>query len=447
MENCQFQVGFGRKCITPTESMPLGGYGNVMKRMSQNVLSDLYTTCVAMTDARGNTLLMFHNDILGSAMEVSMPWRQAVSAATGVDVEHIMVTATHTHSAPAYYYTAAECVVRYNAMVKEQMVQAAVEAMADRAPATMYFAKGKTKSLNFVRHYVMENGGYRGDNFGDGNPLPYKSHTTLADPEMRIVKFAREEKKDVWLVNWQTHPQRTGGGKKYDISADIIGVMRDGLEETENCLFAYFNGGAGNLNATSRIKEENIYADYLESGAALANHARQAAAGFAPAKVGPICVTHEVSVHPLNRPDEEIYRKSKEVQALWHELNDYKAMIPHCAQRGINSPYAANAFIGKYQSKEDTYRVHMYAISIGELAFATAPYEMFDTNAKYIRDHSPFPMTMVIGYANDGLSYIPSAYGYIHGCYEADCTKFRPGTGEILANQYVQMLEQLHKEQ
>ena len=444
MENGQLQVGFGRRCITPQESVPLGGYGNVMKRMSQNVLTDLFTTCVAMTDEQGRTLLLFYNDMMGSAIEVSMPWRVAVSQATGVPVDHIMMTATHSHSAPAYNHTSEPCVARYNAMVQEQMVKAAVEAMADRAAASMYFTKGKTKSLNFVRHYVMENGGYRGDNFGDGNPLPYQSHTTIADPEMRIVKFQRQGKKAVWLINWQSHPHRTGGSKKYDVSADIIGVMRDQLEQKEDCLFAFYNGGAGNVNPISRIKEENIYADYLQSGAALAQHAVEAARNFAPAKAGPIRVLYHVSNQPLNRPDEELYRKSKEIAALWHEINDYKAMIPYCAQRGINSPYAANAFISKYNSQEDEIPLHMYAISIGELAIVTAPYEMFDTNAKYIRDHSPYKMTFVIGYANDSKSYIPSAYGYIHGCYEADCTRFRPGTGEVLAKQYVEMLTELY---
>ena len=30
-----FQVGFGRICITPIEPVPLGGYGNTSRRISQ----------------------------------------------------------------------------------------------------------------------------------------------------------------------------------------------------------------------------------------------------------------------------------------------------------------------------------------------------------------------------------------------------------------------------
>ena len=53
------RAGYGKVCITPEESMPLAGYGNVMFRMSQNVLSDIYSICIALSDADDNTVLLF----------------------------------------------------------------------------------------------------------------------------------------------------------------------------------------------------------------------------------------------------------------------------------------------------------------------------------------------------------------------------------------------------
>ena len=66
--------------------------------------------------------------------------------------------------------------------------------------------------------------------------------------------------------------------------------------------------------------------------------------------------------------------------------------------------------------------------------------EMFDTTAKYVRDNSPFKMTFVSQTTNASVMYIPSAYGFIHGCYEAACTDCKPGTGEQLASLLVRML-------
>ena len=53
------RIGYGKACITPEESVPLAGMGNTSKRMSTMILDDLYATCVAFTDEKGQTVLLF----------------------------------------------------------------------------------------------------------------------------------------------------------------------------------------------------------------------------------------------------------------------------------------------------------------------------------------------------------------------------------------------------
>ena len=446
MKTNDFSVGFARVCITPEESVPLGGYGNVMTRMSQNVLSDIFSICLCLSDGE-ETVLLFENDLIASGEEITVPIRRAVSEKTGLPVSHILIGATHSHSAPDYRVSGVPCVERYKEFLKEKMLVCAEAALADRKPAEMFFAFGKTKNLNFVRHYVTESGGYKGDNFGDLDHSPYVCHTTEADPSMRIVKFAREGGKDVLLVNWQCHPHRTGGSRKYDVSADIIGVLRDELSEKTGSEVIYFTGGAGNLNPTSRIKEENLYQNYLESGHALAMHALDALKNTVPAKTGKLRVLEKLHQEPLNRPGEEKLRQAEEIDAIWKRTNDYMGIIEKCNACGINSPYAASSLLGKHRMPFDRLNVPMYAVSFGDAAFVTAPYEMFDTSAKYIRDFSPFPMTVVASCANDDNTYVPSAYACFHGCYETDATLFRPGTAEVFAQMYVKMLEALRAQE
>lgn len=441
----KLQVGFGRIDITPLEPVPLRGYGNTSKRISNNVLSNLYSTCIAFTDSEDNTVLMFHNDLCGSAEELVSPIREAISSTTGIPFSHIMVGATHTHSAPDVSNTEIPTIPRYIAYLKEQMVKCAVEALADRKPAEAYTAKTKTDRLNFVRHYVLADGTFKGDNFGSLNESPYVGHTTEADPEMRLVKFVREGGADVMLVNWQTHPHRTGGSKKYDVSADIIGAMRDEMESALGCKFIYFTGGAGNVNPYSRIVEETRTADYLVQGKYMAEHAFSVMDKFEKAEIGKIQLKELIHNEPINRPDSTLLEHAKEVMDLWTETYDSRASVVLAESYGMNSQYAAGAVIRKHDAPFDSRDVPMYAFSIGDIAFVTAPYEMFDTNAKYIRDFSPFPMTIVSSLSNGAHSYIPSAYGYWHGCYEADQAWFKPGTGEKFARIYVNMLKDLYE--
>ena len=79
MKNNALQVGYAKYDITPLESVPLAGYGNTSTRMSQNILSHLYSTCIAFSDAEGSTVLMFHNDLINSAEEYTTPIRHAIS--------------------------------------------------------------------------------------------------------------------------------------------------------------------------------------------------------------------------------------------------------------------------------------------------------------------------------------------------------------------------------
>ncbi len=99
-EASTLQVGFGREDITPAYSMPMRGYDNPMERWSQTVLDPLYTTCIAFRDADGNTVLLYHNDLCSTPATVFTFIRKEISEQTGIPVDNIMVSATHTHSGP-----------------------------------------------------------------------------------------------------------------------------------------------------------------------------------------------------------------------------------------------------------------------------------------------------------------------------------------------------------
>ena len=73
----------------------------------------------------------------------------------------------------------------------------------------------------------------------------------------------------------------------------------------------------------------------------------------------------------------------------------------------------------------------------------TAPYEMFSVNATHIKTNSPFDFTVVVTCSGVHRSYIPSQKAFEYGCYESTSAYYEPGTGELLADQYVAMLNQL----
>ena len=129
MDQCY--VGYARADFTPDESVPLRGYGLSSERMSQNVLNQLYLTCLAFRDEQGECALIYAMDICSPGNVCTERWRPAVSRATGIPMERIMVSGSHTHSAPALDSLDDPSIVRLKERLEVLFVQTAQAALAD----------------------------------------------------------------------------------------------------------------------------------------------------------------------------------------------------------------------------------------------------------------------------------------------------------------------------
>ena len=435
----EFQVGFGRVCITPTDPVPLGGYGNSSLRVSQTVDSDLYCTCIAFTGTNGQTALLMTCDLVVTWSEWADPARQAASEVTGVPVSHITVASTHTHEAPDHTNGEFDSIRTHKKDMSGWIAEAAQLAMADRKPAKLLSGTVNIQTVSYVRHYVLANGTYAGDNFGDFSSAPIVNSTTEADRTMQLLRFVREGGRDIIMVNWQTHPHRSGGATRLEINADIVGAMREAMERQAQCHFAYFTGAAGNINTRSRIQSLNLVGDHVMCGQYMARHAIDALTTLEPTELGPVHCMHQLYPVDSNHSLDHLAEIGLALRKEWERTNDMADCIAKALPYGIHSPYHALS-IYKHSLLPPTAEVTMTAISIGEAAFVAAPYEMFDTNGMQIKQGSPFRRTFVCTLANDHIGYVPSAYGFAHGCYEADCCALTPGAGETLAMEYIRML-------
>lgn len=388
-------VGYGRMDITPYNfSMPMNGYGNNNERLSTGVDDPIYATCIAFTDEKNNTILLYQMDMGNPYGEVTINTR-AISKATGVPAKNIIFSATHTHDGPGFSGgVSSDIIAKYMDMIADWVVEAAKTAMADRKPAEMYMATTTLENMNFGNHYLMSSGEIVGDNFGKISGT-YVKHTIDADNTMQILRFVRKDTKDVVMVNWQTKPIRNAGRTHTKISSDIVGPMRDYVEKHLDCNFAYFTGASGNVNPTSRISAENVTKNYIEQGKKMGEYAVAACENMT--KV----ITHNVQI--------------------------------------VEEDYVA-----KSTEKPDQ-KFPLSAFSIGDVGFICAPYEMFSENGQQIKEASPFKMTFVVTYANAICGYVPSKPTYVYGGFEVEYNNYVEGTAEALVDRFASMLNELHK--
>ncbi len=438
----QLSVGFARKESTITDSLPLMGYGNTMKRMSEGVRDGLFSTCIAVTDDDNNTVLLITRDLSNNQGDFSHTIREAIEKETGISKDNIVITCTHTHSAPDINREIDSC-RKYRESLLKAEVSAAKEALADRAPAEVYVGRTKTENLNFIRHYVLDDGRCIGDNHGLKQGHEIVGHASVIDPTMHIIRFAREEKPDVLYVNWRAHATKTGKEDKVIsklVSADFPLYFRNYVEKKTGCLCGYYQGAAGNVNSKSRIPEEDAPVDVAEFSAKLGDYCINALPTLKPVNAEKIVNKAIPFTYDINHALEDKIENARECQRIWQETNDSKEVRKYSLQYGIFSPFHANAIVGRSKlGKTDETELH--AIKLGDIGLVYAPGELFDSLSTYIKENSPLEETIVMGYTNEAKGYIPSKEAFDYGCYEADCTKFSKGTGEKIAETLIEALK------
>ena len=423
-----FAVGYAMGDIT---SFPISMYDAT----AESVHDPLNLTCVALSDGEGGVALIMTADLKGMNRNVFERCTSIIEKNFGIKPENVMISATHTHSAPTVSSGGDANMTRFLSKLYKQLPVIVKEALLDLDELeTCYTGKGTAKSIAFVRRYLQPDGTYK----THGNKSSVK-HETDADPELRTIRFDRKNKKDVLMVNFQTHYGGATGLYPAQVSADFVAPFRDAAEKELDCLFAYYSGAGGNINFNSPIPGEKIYATFPETIPAFMDATNMALDAEKEAKVGTIRSAFKWHTEPIRKDPAERVKQAQEVVEAGRDTAEGKALI---AKYGFLNKYEPGSIVSRNTSYGETLDVPLSAIAFGDIAFTAFPYEMFDTNGKECRDGSPYDMTFVLSLAGGGYGYIPSAFAYPHGGYEVSICRFTEGCGEAFVATMLDLLNQ-----
>ena len=435
------QVGFGRVDITPDYSVPLAGYGNTHKRMSTGVAERIYATAVAITEESGKTLLLISQDLIDSRWGTAA--REAIEKATGVPSENIMVAGTHTHAAPDTASTLDVIRIDYKQDYLAWVVEAAKAALADRCYATAYTAQTSLEKMNSVRHYLMSDGTYAGDNFGSFTGKTIVSPAEEADKQLQAIKFVREGKQDVVMTNWQAHVTYGTGSSSTLISSCFVGITRDHFEENTGDLFVYFTGACGNTNCVSKIDNQNRFSNYTQYSEILSKEVINLTETMDESSLVEFKTKEITFTGQVDHSFEDKLDLAREIRAVY-DSEGTSAANTLARSYGFSSVYHSNAVIRR-SAYGNTRDMPISVFYLGDISFVSAPYEMFAAHGMYIKENTP-GTTFVITSCNERKGYIPTNKAYDYGCYESHNGDFARGTGDKLAAKYVAMLNELAAE-
>ena len=413
-----FSVGFGRVDISGP--LPVG----IWESEATAVRDPLYLTVVALCDGE-NVALLTTADAMGVSWSVYEQCAKQIKKDYNIPAENLLINVTHSHSAPSIGNNA-----RWLKNFYEKFKIAVNDALRDLAPAKAFTGKGYTESLNFVRRYLMPDGSWQ-TNAGS----TAVSHESEADNEVRTLRFEREGKKDVLMANYQSHYM--GGAGEGKLSSDIFGAFRTKAEKELDCLFGYYSGSSGNLNFNSAIPGERKYFDWQSGAAEFVRAVKTALESETETATGKIVAKTSVYQAKVKQDSPERIAKAKEISAT----TDEKLRSEKVRQYGFLSIYEASAVVTR-ASWGQTKDLHFFAISFGDIAFSTAPFEQFDTNGQEVRAASPFKMTFTLSMTNESYNYVPSALAEDHMSYEVSTCRFEKGSGTEFANEQIRLLNE-----
>ena len=422
-----FSVGYGIGDITCTTPLPI--YNGI----AHQIHDPLMLTVTAFCDGQDNVALVMSADLKGMHRPVFERTASIIETKFHIPRENIILSCTHTHSAPTVGETNAE-VMRWAPIYYQTFPAIVEEALRDLDPVeAAYGGKSQAESISFVRRYLLEDGTYKMNPSAADKPV---EHESVADNELRTVRFDRKNKKDVLMVNFQTH---YGGQVPANmLSADFVHPFRKQAQEEWDCLFAYYSGAGGNINFKSEIPGERYYEEPSDAIAEFMGSTQRAMDAEEEAALGKVSCARSMYPGKVRHDPEERVKQAQEVVSAGYETEKGISLM---AQYGFDSHFEP-AFIVTRSRLGETLDIPMTAVSFGEIAFTGHPYEMFHENGKEVRDGSPFKTTFICSLSGDALGYIPSALGYSNGGYETFNCRFAAGTGEELAQEAIRLLNQ-----
>jgi len=402
-----WQAGTAKADITPTESVPLAGYGG-KTRMSQRVEHAIWLKALALKDDTGATSVLVTADLVGLSDKMIAIITKAALEKHGIPRERLILNTSHNHSCPVtadvlwlyYEFTPEEAAVRdrYTAMVYAKYEEVIGAAIANLAPAELAFDQGLAGvAVNRRRSRGPESRALGGQVDQDVPVI-----TVKAGNDLKAIVFG-----------YSCHTTALGG---LSINGDYAGFAQLELEKSyPNSVAMFVQNCGGDANPLPRIRGKDVEATELASmyGKVLAEAVRQVIASKMPSLNGPI--------HAAMGETELLLQPGIPLEELKQRLPNLTGMPKREFEH----------FIRQYEtlgSPPDRvkYPIQVWRIGTDFQFIALTGETVVDYSLKFKAAYG-WNTTWVCGYNNDLTSYIPSLRVLKEGGYEGVTGMFEYG--------------------
>jgi len=448
-----FRAGAAKSNITPPLgiSMP----GGMSDRKATNIHDELHVRCLVLDNGEEKIALAIC-DAVALDRTVILRAKELIEKHTGIPPDHVVVAATHSHSAGATVSVfQSDADPAYLDFVAVRVADGVRRAVNNLRTARVGWGVGSEDRVVFNRRYFMkphtpppDPWGKTDDqvkmNPGVENPNVVKP-AGPTDPALPVLAVQDLDGDPIAvLASYTLH--YVGGEKSGDISADYYGIWTAMIEHDwptstsitkPPCVAILTNGCSGNINnvdVRKRLTPPYPYHQMNKVARMVADDALQVLKGIKYQEWVPLAGRLATVELGVRKPSAE-------------EVQSARGIVEKAGpqMKSLSEIYAREtALMADWPEKV---KVPIQALRIGDVGIVAFPGEAFVELGLEVKEKSPFRTTFVIDLANDYLGYVPTVAAHEQGGYEtwrARSSFLERGAAPVWVSTALDLLKQQH---
>lgn len=408
-----FRGGAATSNITPKIGTSING--NMKDITVKQIHDETYVRCIVLDDGQ-TRLAILTADLCMIYREQLDEAKKRAHAITGIPIENMMMSATHTHSGgTACSVFQSDPDKDYLRFLAERIADAVVMANNNLAPARIGWDVGNEPTLVFNRRWRMNPVEVKNP-FGGIDELSTNQVKDITDPGLPVISIQTPDGHPIaMLANYSLH--YVGGTGPGEVSADYFGMfaerMKQLLQSNSNKYPPFVamlsNGTSGNINNVNNKGARLSLTPYTRMQQVANIVAAEAFKAYQNIKhqdwISLSSVQKEITLG-VRLPDKKEIERAKEIIA--------NAKSPIMDSR--EEIYARETMLMKDFPRQVP--VILQAFRLGDLAITAVPCEVFVEIGLEIKEKSPFKPTFTTSLANGYNGYLPTPEHHKLGGYE-----------------------------
>jgi neutral ceramidase len=443
VKNPQFYAGIAESVITP----PAGTYMVEPRgKLSTGTHDDLFVKALALSDGN-NKFVIASFDLLGFDELLVKTIREAVLESAGIKAEQLMLSCSHTHNSPitldAMHSLPEEGKSERDKQWEGQMISITastvksavnnlrkVSISCGKAPVQVGFNRRMNRSI------------YAG-------MAPNPNGPVLKETDAVFIKD--DESEIAVLFSYAAHPVSVHSTST-EFTADFPGYAARYIQSKyPRSIAVFLQGCLGNVNSTLRGGYEAAESDGNKLGVAVIKSAES----LKTINPSPILYGQRNFYLPFMDIDSETAdlvnkRLEESLKTMKEDNPDFK---PGMSETDMINWGKRIKYFSENKETHPGFPFQAQAFAMGKsLAIIAFQDEPFVDYALYIKEHSPFEQTIVMGCTNGDKGYVPSAEAFYLGGYEPGTSVqvcglpyLTPACDKIVKTKSMELLNELWK--